>query len=516
MPDFHPIFPVARRACPLLALLIMLGCADSAATNSGAPDSQAVAPTQTSAAQTSTTRPAAETPQATPSRVRTAQAGSRSRTADVDRLADSFMQSDDSPDRFKPARVEMHAELSVDDSFLMEQGIRILEGKHVRIYTDLPSSQAVDELPQVFDAIFPQWCAYFDVDPQKNADWSINGVVMKDGDKMRSLGLLPDDLPPFHNGFFRGDTFWVWEQPSDFYRRHLVLHEGTHGFMLTMLGGAGPPWYMEGMAEYFGTHTWDGQNLTTRVIPQAKEDSLMWGRIKIISDDLTAGQGKGLFDIIRYNHEEFLKNRPYGWSWGAVTFLDQHPLTQEAFRKLRKHTRMTGGFSERLTNELGDVWPKVSEQWQIFITDLDYGYQFDASVIDYRPGKPLAGGEATITLSAEKGWQSSEVELTAGTTYQISAEGQFQIKQGPPAWLAEPGGVTLEYYRGQPLGILVGAVRPENPDAFGQSPLAFPQPFGLAHEITPPQTGTLYLKINENPAHLHDNQGMVTVTIKEM
>lgn len=425
------------------------------------------------------------------------------------------MQSDDSADRFKPARVEMHAELSVDDSFLMEQGIRILEGKHVRIYTDLPSSQAVDELPQVFDAIFPQWCEYFEVDAQKNADWSINGVVMKDGDKMRKLGLLPDDLPPFHNGYFRGDTFWVWEQPSDFYRRHLVLHEGTHGFMLTMLGGAGPPWYMEGMAEYFGTHIWDGQNLTTRIIPGTKEDSPMWGRIKIIRDDLAASQGKGLFDIIRYNHEEFLKNRPYGWSWGAVAFLDQHPLTQAAFRKLRMHTRMTGGFSERLTNELGDVWPQVSEQWQIFITDLDYGYRFDASVIDYRPGKPLAGGEATFMLSSEKGWQSSEIELIAGTTYEITAAGRYQIKQGPPAWQAEPGGVTLEYYRGQPLGILVGAVRPENPDAFGQSPLAFPQPFGLEHEITPRQTGTLYLKINENPADLHDNQAMVTVTIKE-
>ena len=95
--------------------------------------------------------------------------------------------------------------------------------------------------------------------------WRMTGFLMKDKARFAERGLLPGDLPPFAHGYSRGRNLWLYEQPSDYYRRHLLLHEGTHGFMNTILGGCGPPWYMEGMAELLGTHRWRGRPADARL-----------------------------------------------------------------------------------------------------------------------------------------------------------------------------------------------------------------------------------------------------------
>ena len=105
-----------------------------------------------------------------------------------------------------------------------------------------------------------QWCAYFGVDPAAHADWHVRGILMQSRQRFEPAGLLPADLPDFASGYARGDEFWLYDQTSPYYRRHLLLHEGTHAFMYTLLGGVGPPWYAEGMAELLATHRLaDGQ-----------------------------------------------------------------------------------------------------------------------------------------------------------------------------------------------------------------------------------------------------------------
>ena len=144
---------------------------------------------------------------------------------------------------------------AVDDARAAAAGIRKLPGKRLTLYTDLAGPE-IDRLPAVFEQAFPQWCRYFKVKEGDQADWHMTGFLMKDKARFVAAGLLPDDLPPFEHGYSRGHDLWLYEQPSDYYRRHLLLHEGTHGFMNTVLGGCGPPWYMEGMAEYLATHRW--------------------------------------------------------------------------------------------------------------------------------------------------------------------------------------------------------------------------------------------------------------------
>ena len=168
-------------------------------------------------------------------------------------------------------------------------GIRELTGQHVRLFTDLPSSPAVDELPAVFDAAIPLWAKYFDLD-ESSIHGKFLGFLISDREKFAALGLLPEENRDFVNGYARNYEFWLVEQPSDYYRRHLLLHEGTHAFMQTQLGGAGPGWYMEGMAELLGTHRWQDGKLTVGVMPASKEATPMWGRIKIIRDAVKAGK----------------------------------------------------------------------------------------------------------------------------------------------------------------------------------------------------------------------------------
>ena len=75
--------------------------------------------------------------------------------------------------------------------------------------------------------------------------------------------------------------------------------------------------------------------------------------------------------------------------------------------------------------------------------------------------------------------------------------------------------MTVRYYRGQPLGVLQAAVGDlDNQPAEAMTPLAVPQPIGLSATIEPTASGALYLKINDSPAELADNEGSLTVEVR--
>src|SRR6476659_7148398 len=79
----------------------------------------------------------------------------------------------------------------LDESKIAAAGIRRVEGEHLILYTDLPTSNEVDELPRVFDAAVPLWCSYFAIEPSKLADWKIVASVMKNKEPFVAAGLFP-------------------------------------------------------------------------------------------------------------------------------------------------------------------------------------------------------------------------------------------------------------------------------------------------------------------------------------
>jgi hypothetical protein len=147
------------------------------------------------------------------------------------------------------------------------------------------------------------------------------------------------------------------------------------------------------------------------------------------------------------------------------------------------------------------------------IYEMDYGFDVARAAIEYKPGQPLPPGGATVQIAADRSWQSSGVRLEAGKTYHITAAGRFQIADEPKPWWCEPGGVTIHYYRGRPLGLLMGAVRDDDSPLREEANLSIAGPIGLSRDLTPRWPGTLYLRINESPAHLSDNNGQLNVSI---
>jgi hypothetical protein len=194
-------------------------------------------------------------------------------------------------------------------------------------------------------------------------------------------------------------------------------------------------------------------------------------------------------------------------------------------------------FNDRVRQAYGADWANVLAEWPAFIAALDYGYDFERMAIDFERGTPLDGKPRSVTIAADRGWQSSGVWLEAGKKYNISASGRYQIalekaSDGEKPWPCEPGGVTIEYHDGRPLGMLLGAVvggtRSEERGASEEtgkivdpktssnnSGFARPIAIGLGAKITPEVSGTLYLRVNDSTARLDDNRGSFTVTVED-
>jgi hypothetical protein len=309
-------------------------------------------------------------------------------------------------------------------------------------------------------------------------------------------------------------SLWVYEQASDYYRAHLFLHEGTHAFVNTICGPGAPPWYMEGMAELFGTHRWQNGRLTLGSFPASPEEVPMWGRIKIVRDGLAARRAKSLRGVFEYGPQAHREVEPYGWCWAAAVFLDRHPRYQERFRQLTRWTQ-DPDLSDRFVRLIGSDWDELAEEWQVFVADLEYGYDFHRMVIDFAPGRQLPGGGAKVAVAADRGWQNSGLRLESGVTYRLRASGRYQVGSQPQIWWCEPNGVSIRYYHGQPLGVLLAAVRPERREPNAPSALIRPSVIGLGADLTPKQSGTLFLRINHSAGELRNNGGTARVEVRE-
>lgn len=394
--------------------------------------------------------------------------------------------------------------------------------KHLTLYTDIRGNAAIKELPELFDQAVPQWAAFLDVPAERLANWRMTGFIMSDAMRFRDVGLIPNDLPEFLHAFQSGDQFWVHEQPSNYYRRHLVLHEGTHGVMTKLFGGAGPPWYMEGTAELLGTHQWDGKTLKLAVIPDSKEKFSYWGRLKIVRTAQQECDIPSMIEIMHYDSQAHLKVEPYAWCWALAVFLDHHTATRQSFRQFAQDGNdQTQKFSSRFYRKHRDRWVALEQQWHGFAADMEYGLSPELTIPRLRGSRPLED-QMVVVIVANHTWQATGVRLTAGQTVRIQSASRYQVGNTPSPWWCEPQGITIEYYRHRPLGMLLaalvddsGAVKSDEQLPNKEQDISFLRPLAVGREIEwqAQRSGTLFLKVNESSASLDDNKGILKVTI---
>lgn len=402
---------------------------------------------------------------------------------------------------------------------LQALGIRKISGKHIDLFTDIRGNPSVDELPTVFDEAVPQLEKYFALPSGALDQWRVRASIMKkeNAEAFSKAGLLPQDLPTFLHGFARKRDLWVYDQPSDYYRRHLLLHEGVHALMAEFLHGMGPPWYAEGMAELLATHKWINNKLTLKYFPVSREEVPEWGRVKVLRDAVAAKQVPTLDEIFDYGHTAHLEVPPYAWSWAAATFLESHPKYGKVFLELRKKTELRDDqFNAELRAALKQEWPLLAHEWHAFVSEADYGCLVDRTYLTNAAVKPLARDPVTSTLQSDRCWQSAGVRLDAEKTYEIKIEGRYVIRNQPQKWESEPQGVSIHYHRQNPLGMVLGALIDESAAPESISPLIAGAPLGRGREFKSKSAGVLYLRVNEPSSGLNDNSGQFTVTVREI
>ena len=342
----------------------------------------------------------------------------------------------------------------LDDESLRDAGFRKLSSKHLTLYTDLPKSEEVDALPGIFDQAVPQWAQFFDSDPKRLTTWHVEACLMKNSQRFVEYRLMPQNLPDFKYGLQRHDRLWVHEQPSAYYRRHLLLHEGTHAVMNRIFGRVGPVWYREGIAEMLGTHQYQNGKLTLNVFPRHRDEVEYWGRIKIIHDDIENNGIRQIAEIVGTPTRAFVNSDAYGWSWALQSFLYQRPEYKELRRSmfdamLLSDRRVTETFLAGFQKQRAEL----DYDWNLYIEHLDYGYDSSNETITFAPEKvPLPDEIVTVKVDTAKPWQSTGLIVPPNTEIEIAARGRYQLveeKANSPAWICEPQGVTIEYYQGR-------------------------------------------------------------------
>jgi hypothetical protein len=388
------------------------------------------------------------------------------------------------------------------------------------LYTDIDPAVA-RTLPPVIDHLYDAWVAYFGPLPpnREGTDYQVTGYLMRDKALFREFGLLPLDVPYFHHGRHRGVEFWMNDQEYDYYRRHLMIHEATHCFMTTMPDGRAPVWYLEGMAELFGTHEIaDDGTVVFRVMPYDRHVFAGHGRITMINEAVAAGEIKSLDDVASLRANDFLDGPPYAWAWTLCKFLDTHPRYRQRFRSLGGY--MAGAqFATMLERLFHTEHSELETEWLLFVNNLEYGYDIERTAIDFRPGYslPAAGRSDAVKIAADRGWQSSGVRVERGRDYLVQAAGRFSVAQTPKPWISEPDGISFRYVDGRPLGLLLAWIHPDAAEA-GPKRHSLPPviAIGANKRFTAEVTGTLYFRVNDSFSELADNAGMLDVWVEEV
>jgi len=431
----------------------------------------------------------------------------------------------------------------------------VKEGRYVRLVTDLSDSPSLAEWVAAFDAAVPLWAQYWGRKPSELNVWRVTAYLMVDKAQFVAAGTLPRSLPDFRFGYQAGDRIWVLHQPEDYYNRHLLLHEGAHAITAHLFGGGGPPWFMEGTAEWMSTHNWEPNSampnsppLAIGIVPESSGLAQGWGRIELIDSARKQNRMLAIESVMKYGDSAHREVEPYAWSWLAATLIDMYPeYRQVRLEAANMATDRSPQFNSSFYAQLRTRWPILSARWHMLVHDIDYGWDSSRQLIDLSTTLQPMTRKVDMKLDTSHGWQPAPIKLSAGQSVQIVAEGRYVIRkslaasdididdldalllggganiplatttddsQSPRDWYSEPDGITIHYYRGQRIGKLVARLVPMKQSVSGPylKPL---EDFAIGRSgvVTAKEDSWLLLKINEPPSGYADNEGELAIEL---
>lgn len=394
-------------------------------------------------------------------------------------------------------------------------GLRVLDGERLLLVTDRPprDDDGVADLPAIFAEAVSGWSRHFAVDDDVTRGWRACGFLMSDREAFRAAGLLPVDgsIPDFANGYCDRNRFWLDDQTNPAYRRHLLLHEGVHAFTFSFRRLAAPTWYMEGIAELLATHRLEEGRFVATPIPLRAADVEQLGRIESLRALRETGDIPGLTDVFATPPSPRHEISRYATIWAATALLSLHPAHAAVFRALE-----AGPLDARLDERLAalDGWdaPRAARDFDAFTDEIDYGFDFGRSAIDWSDGQPLAR-RVRVAVAADRGWQSTGVACRRGEAVEFAAVGRAGVgRAGETALESTADGISLCWYRGRPVGRLLLAQwgAPDGRDRPRFRVLGE----GSRGIVVAPDDGVLQAKINAPPGALCDHDGALELHLR--
>ncbi|NND98246.1 MAG: hypothetical protein HKN47_13050 [Pirellulaceae bacterium] len=390
-----------------------------------------------------------------------------------------------------------------------------VSGKHIKLTTDIDDPHRINDLVQSFDAAVPQWAAFWQMPAGALDHFVVDACVIRDRDAFVRAGLIPNRVPRFPFGYALQNRVWVMAQESDYYTRHLLLHEGVHSLAFAEFGGTGPSWFMEGTAEMLAVHSGRGAATVINRVPVSRESVPYWGRFKLIDATRAEGTIPSLETVFGYPRDLKSDVESYGWSWAATMLLYQYPDYRDAFLTAADNGKRNDMmFNDLLRRDLKSQWPVVVARWRLMCHDLDYGFDWDRERVNLSmddqvwDGKPLS-----LQIAADQGWQSIGVRLSRGMKLKVMPSGTCTLATDLKPWVSEPAGVTVRYHDQKPLGQLLACLVPNVPDnAATLSPL---QVAAITKPAVIPirQHCWLLFRVNDAPGELADNSGAYQLKI---
>jgi hypothetical protein len=410
----------------------------------------------------------------------------------------------------------------LNDAVLAANGIRRYESRHLILLSDLPAHE-IAGLPELVDALFDELQERTSpLLPAANGQpFRVLGCLIAAEERFRAADLMPPDGFTVRHGRHLGYRFWMYNPTSDYYRRHLLLHEFVHCFMMCEFGMTDIPplWYTEGIAEYFATHHFaTGRNPTPDVprfgiMPAVVGELEGWGRISEIqrcfdTRPAAACESAGMVplqDILFPADSSFVDDRDYAFAWAICWLLRSHPFYRAEFGDLFA-VRRGQTFGEVFRHIPNGVVARLELEWPVFIDSLCEGFDVERAFPVHRESN--GSRQVKLALVADRGWQDTGVIIAPGEQWRVSCSGTCQVNDDPRPWITEPQGITIDYHRGRPLGEVV-AMLVSSDGRFASRRIAI----GRENLVTSDVPAHLWLQVNDSAASRADNGGQFEVTV---
>jgi hypothetical protein len=316
----------------------------------------------------------------------------------------------------------------------LDNGAWQVDGEHYQLYAET-SQEEVLVISAMLEAGWGALQDWFDASPDLAPGERLRVEFYADvgawQDAISGDGL---DVPFGAGGFYHPSTgtAYMYQQPTRYYTRQLVLHEVVHQFhhRARLRGHSVPGWYVEGHAEYLSHYDWDG-------------DCLRLGRLPLVSQNDLPAQALGQ-PIDLGGHLASPGSRSRALEWAIFRFFEhaEDGAFAQAWAAFR--AAMDGGG----TNALAEFESAFGEP----------ASSFDARLEAWIPGaqQPMIGSYSEwshVGSDTVDGWSNV-------FTFSLVKEPvqRFSLRFKPPSSESWAGGVVLSHRDARNwIALVVGA-----------------------------------------------------------